>query len=647
MGLIPSGNSHVKWDNSNGAADYLQLVKSGGAIVGWIDSNGIPQGSLASSGSSSAFSGITGGTNTNALVIGSGGSLSASGTGSIIATNGSAAFSSYIDVVQQFGVIADCKWVVDAVFSTSATSCGSATVPAGTCVTITATDPPFACPNGVYPCSSGGDVGKMAFGTYHCNDSNPGACIVTFTDGTIVKVIDATHAQLSKAVSHSSTNSASEGSNFAWGSAGNGAKLQAASAFMVANPGTALSLPCGSNGGGAGTGGAGAIMFDSTPFGIGTHAFPVGIYGCANGGTTLIPNSSTFTNGFLVSTYEIGASHLQPGSQDQFENLFFWGLGADTGVNESHNVLSFGGAALNNVNLQGWLWNTTNSFNITGLNCVNNCTLINSGSYCGGNFPCALNAGFFSTTMVGGSCGGSNSPGMTITTSQVPGSSVIIKGAYLYLNTLSGYGVIVNATNPVILEGNNIAGISVINSGPVILKGNYIDYFFSSVPNLISNAGGTISIEGNVFHSPADSLLSQSSGTLIDNCGNQGMTGSITVTGGIITGPCSNAPGNPWGTNTNCNSSASPAACGSAAQGSVAVAAGSTTLQVNTATITANSQVLLVEDASLGTKLGVTCNGTPSVQPLTVTARAPGVSFTFSNTSPSANPRCVSYYILN
>jgi hypothetical protein len=236
---------------------------------------------------------------------------------------------------------------------------------------------------------------------------------------------------------------------------------------------------------------------------------------------------------------------------------------------------------------------------------------------------------------------------MTITGSGTPGSSVTVKGAYLYLNTLSGYGVVVNGLNPVVLEGNNIAGLSVTNTGPVVLKGNYMDEFFGNVPNMILNAGGVISLEGNRFNGGGTPLLNQSSGTLIDNCGNVGMSGSVTVIGGTISGPCSNVGGNPWGTVTNCNSSASPAVCGSALQGSIAVPASASTLVVNTSGVTANSQIILTEDASLGTKLGVTCNATPTVQPLTITARTPGTSFTFSNTAPTTNPRCVSYQIVN
>jgi hypothetical protein len=95
-----------------------------------------------------------------------------------------------------------------------------------------------------------------------------------------------------------------------------------------------------------------------------------------------------------------------------------------------------------------------------------------------------------------------------------------------------------------------------------------------------------------------------------------------------------------------CTSSASPAVCGSFQSGAVAVPAASATLVVNTTAIGANSGVWLQEDASLGTRLGVTCNTTPTVQPLALTARANGTSFTFSNTAPTTNPRCVSWRLV-
>ena len=101
-----------------------------------------------------------------------------------------------------------------------------------------------------------------------------------------------------------------------------------------------------------------------------------------------------------------------------------------------------------------------------------------------------------------------------------------------------------------------------------------------------------------------------------------------------------------YNTQTNCSSSASPAACASASAGSVTVAASATTEVVNTTAITANSQVLLTFDSSLGTRLGVTCN-TTAVQG-TISARTAGSSFTIKlPTAPSTNPACFGYQIVN
>lgn len=96
---------------------------------------------------------------------------------------------------------------------------------------------------------------------------------------------------------------------------------------------------------------------------------------------------------------------------------------------------------------------------------------------------------------------------------------------------------------------------------------------------------------------------------------------------------------------TNCSSAASPAVCGTATQGSVVVAAGATTVVVNTSSVTANSQIQLTFDASLGTKLSVTCNTSPSLS--WVSARSASTSFTITTTAPVTNPACLSYSIFN
>ena len=102
------------------------------------------------------------------------------------------------------------------------------------------------------------------------------------------------------------------------------------------------------------------------------------------------------------------------------------------------------------------------------------------------------------------------------------------------------------------------------------------------------------------------------------------------------------------GTATECASSASPAVCGSAASGFFVIAAAAGTVTVDTSAVTANSIIGVAEDFSLGTALSVTCNTATAPGFSAVTARTPGVSFTFAVTNaPSVNPDCFSYFIIN
>jgi hypothetical protein len=103
---------------------------------------------------------------------------------------------------------------------------------------------------------------------------------------------------------------------------------------------------------------------------------------------------------------------------------------------------------------------------------------------------------------------------------------------------------------------------------------------------------------------------------------------------------------------TNCSSSASPAVCGSAAAGTVTLPtnAVSSSIVVNTTVVTANSEIFVQTDDTLGTKLGVTCNSTVAtlVGGLTISARSAGTSFTIANNvAIVTNPLCVSYHIVN
>lgn len=97
-----------------------------------------------------------------------------------------------------------------------------------------------------------------------------------------------------------------------------------------------------------------------------------------------------------------------------------------------------------------------------------------------------------------------------------------------------------------------------------------------------------------------------------------------------------------------CISSANPAVCGSSPAGFFVIAAAAGTVVVDTTVVTANSQIGVAEDLSLGSALGVTCNTATAPGFSAPTARTPGTSFTFAVTNaPATNPDCFSYFIIN
>jgi hypothetical protein len=145
----------------------------------------------------------------------------------------------------------------------------------------------------------------------------------------------------------------------------------------------------------------------------------------------------------------------------------------------------------------------------------------------------------------------------------------------------------------------------------------------------------------------------------ITKCGTAALVANDIVTTALAVGyydgtefqllnpQASGCPRSAYATTTNCTSSASPAVCAAAAAGSVVVAAADTTIVVDTTAVTANSQIIVQEDASLGARLSVTCNATAATAPPVVTARTAATSFTITTTVPIANPRCLSYFIVN
>lgn len=104
-----------------------------------------------------------------------------------------------------------------------------------------------------------------------------------------------------------------------------------------------------------------------------------------------------------------------------------------------------------------------------------------------------------------------------------------------------------------------------------------------------------------------------------------------------------------YATTTNCADSAGAAACGSAPAGAFVIDAGSTSTVVSTTAVTANSEIFVEFDSSLGTRLSVTCNTNRATAAfISVTARTAATSFTVTISGTLAtNPGCFTYHIVN
>ncbi len=104
------------------------------------------------------------------------------------------------------------------------------------------------------------------------------------------------------------------------------------------------------------------------------------------------------------------------------------------------------------------------------------------------------------------------------------------------------------------------------------------------------------------------------------------------------------------GTISNCANGRNPANCGSAASGNVAIAAGSNSVTVVTSAVTDKSQILVTPDASLDSRLGVTCNKDPAMAlaPSGVLKRTPGGSFVLATSATvTGGSNCYSFTIVN
>ncbi len=204
-----------------------------------------------------------------------------------------------------------------------------------------------------------------------------------------------------------------------------------------------------------------------------------------------------------------------------------------------------------------------------------------------------------------------------------------------------------SADAPITAAAGTYSGIQTISvNGASLVLGDgtlaNVDISLAGGRGLTGYGAGNAILQGGLAHGAQ--LLSNNNtfgsgfAALLDST-----VGNFTLAQGSYVGPA-------YGTSTNCLSVASPAVCAAASAGASVVAAAATTQIVNTTAVTANSEITITGDASLSTRLGVTCNtqssltlGTPRVS-----ARVTGTSFTvILDVAPTTNPVCFNYSIVN
>jgi hypothetical protein len=232
------------------------------------------------------------------------------------------------------------------------------------------------------------------------------------------------------------------------------------------------------------------------------------------------------------------------------------------------------------------------------------------------------------TVDAGAACGsGGGSPGGT-------------SGQIQYNNSGSFGGV---TLVPIANGGTGSASPALVAGTNVTITGSW--------PNqtINSSAGGSYTWSAPLLDTSGTiSLLLGSSGALYVNGSNalDLSTSVVCLFGNACTWAALQTFTQQPNSTTNCASSASPAVCGSAWAGRVVVAAASGSVVVDTTAVTANSEIQITFDSSLGAALSVTCNTTYDAP--YVSARTAGTSFTISAVSnPSTNPACYSYTINN
>ena len=147
------------------------------------------------------------------------------------------------------------------------------------------------------------------------------------------------------------------------------------------------------------------------------------------------------------------------------------------------------------------------------------------------------------------------------------------------------------ATNITAYGGSNQLNVQTALTNAVILQ-------FTAAAgrtNIISNKSGSAGYQPLFFETNGSDQFQ------ITTAGNLATAGGTAIisNAGALTGLTLN-------TATNCSSSGGT--CGSAASGAVAITNPATTVTVSTTAVNANSNIIITQNTTIGTRLTVTCN---------------------------------------
>jgi len=388
---------------------------------------------------------------------------------------------------------------------------------------------------------------------------------------------------------------------------------------------------------------SGISVTQTTSIGTNSTRVPFTIVG-STGATGNLLNFKSTIGGPVVSFFDINGNY-SAGTDNSLAGIVTL---ANSAAN-AHTIFVSGATTTNTI--AGFTAVPTTGDVVTCTVVATTCTLTDGGAPGGAPAFSAITGATNTTAAMicGTGCSLSSVPQFNV--GAVGTSGILgLKGTTSGTATLTAPAVAGTTTNPIV-SSNNIQvpvgavttpglGIGAGGSGIFSVGGgvtlevtgvSQLAAFTNSVRVLPTAALGFAS--GSLDTNALDTAISRDSAGVMD----VGNGTASDVTGTIKPGK--------YATGTNCNSSASPAVCGSAAAGMFTLAATTTSVTVNTTAVTANSEIIVFNDDSLGARLGVTCN--TGIDSVLVSARVAATSFTVTGSAPVTNPNCYSYLIMN